>query len=670
MPRIQLQKQNLSKVFACFWFFCSPPVDRPDVRHWSDDLYRAAPQFSHFEDFISDFDIDKDRESLEEEAVERANLIKELESTERSTQSAGQLFHHDKQLMDLLLQQSVYLKFKLDREFYYQTGHWRRLELDDKLQEEREQELENLSLKTLGLARNMVNQYTFEADTNLSLLIRLMGRINNPNILLFFDQFKKKYSASSQLPVVYHIMGEYHFHLGEWDKAEAMLKAAMEAKESTSRPYTVFKLGWLHIMRSQGEKDPSQRDEALRKAVAAFRLSLKLIEDGDYDESLFNIKGEALKDLAWTLAESRAAETDVLALLTDFKETQVLKDYRYYLAVDSSRDGDAKRASEAFAQLLPVMQTDRELPRILLNQGETYRLQKNYSQLIETYKSVRALLQDEAPWLEEHEDDPDYLSLVQKQLAHHIAFAAQQAHQEGEKLPDNSNEAKAQPAVATPGITRQALFSASQDLYKLYGEWFPQGDALEDAAYNNALSLFYLGNLDRSVELLTTIAGNEKSKFRREASYNAVMVAAAWDGQQKLAPLPALGKAKSPIPFPKVRTILLERIEAYLKDFPNAEEKRTLQYMAAQSYFEYGYYPEALRRFDVLINEAPETEQGEASLHAFLNYQVEAQNWTELIETCQAYLKNKRIIDAGHRKIIRQTLDYAKGQTQTSAAAP
>jgi hypothetical protein len=41
---------------------------------------------------------------------------------------------------------------------------------------------------------------------------------------------------------------------------------------------------------------------------------------------------------------------------------------------------------------------------------------------------------------------------------------------------------------------------------------------------------------------------------------------------------------------------------------------------------------------------------------------VETARWDDLIAICKEYLKNKSVASSGHRKLIRQTLEYARSQ--------
>lgn len=666
------KQRRTTQFMAGFWFFSSPAAFRPDVRHWGDDLFKAAPPYVAYEDFLSTLDLDEELEEIEADAKARQEKIKALESIDRAALSAGQAYHSDKQLVELLLLEATYLNFQAQREAYLSKGPWRRppplAESDGLLRE-----YQALSFRTLEVARKLVNNANFDGPENLALLIRLLGRTHNDNIHLFAEQFVKKYPSSPLLAQVQHTLAEYYAHAGEWDKAEAKVKAAMENKSSPLRPYSVYKLAWIHIMKVAAEKDAAVRAEAFKKAQVAFRLSHKLMEEWKGDDPVFDLKNEALIDLAWMMAENRTPSEEAKKFFATLDAEDAYRSYLYYRGVDAVRDGDFRLAHTSFNELLPLEKIDsRQQPRLLLNVAELHLRSQDYISLVSTYEKIKSLFAPEHPWLEAWEDDKELQEVSLKQLSQHMAAAASITYQEAEKMSDETAPAPpaAPPALAavTPTYPRSAramLFETSKELYRLYGVWYPGGEALQEARYNEALSHFYTGEPEKSLALLSSIAADEGNPFAQQASYNAVLVAVNYDQQAPSPPLPESGKAQAPVPLGRAKALLVERIDTFLARYPEAEERVTLQYMAAQSYYAYGHYPEAIKRFDAIVQSAPETEQGESALHTMLGYEVEAGLWPSVISRCESYLKNKKITAAGHRKILRQTLTYARGQTAT-----
>ncbi len=632
---------------------------RPDLRHWAEDIYAAAPQFEDFEDFLSDLELDDGPEDLKKAQDKRLEELKALESIDLTKESSGRGFLLAKQMLELSFKISSYQRMAAERELYYKSNQWRLQDPGQRLGIPKLSDIEAHSLKSLGFARNLVNSYTFEPDYGQYLLIRLLARTQNQNLFLFLDQFKKRFPNSSYMPHVNQVLAEYYFKLKEYDKAENLLKTTMDNKDTQIRPYVIYKLAWIHIMRTQSENDAGKRKANLEKAAVALRLSLKLLKDWDFYKPLFNLKQEAAIDLAWVFAELRTPKAEVQSYFKENKPKEAYMSFLVYLAVDAVRDGDSKLAEASFGEYLPEEVEDRDYPRNLMSQIELFILSRNFDKVLEGYKKIRSLFEEENPWMKEWHKDTLLIEHSQKQLSSHLVLTATKLQQEAERMASQPPPPKPK---SGPVYDSSKLMVISKSYYDLFMEWYPNSDAQDDARYNYALLVFQNGEAENAIQLLSKIANDLKSQHRRDAAYSLVIAAANWDATQTLPKLPELGKAKNPVPLTKSKTLLIEKIDFFYKNWPEDEQNVPALYTAAQTLFEFGHYEDALKRFDSLIKLAPKSEQGESALNTLLSFYVEAQRWDDLIPLCKEYLSNKAITGAGHRKIIRQTLEYAKTQ--------
>jgi len=94
------------------------------------------------------------------------------------------------------------VRFMAERELFFKSKDWRLQDITARSKIPKQAEIESHSFKTVGFARNLVNNYTFEQDRNQYLLIRLLARTQNSNLFLFLDQFKKRFPNSTFLPHV------------------------------------------------------------------------------------------------------------------------------------------------------------------------------------------------------------------------------------------------------------------------------------------------------------------------------------------------------------------------------------------------------------------------------------------------------------------------------------
>ncbi|HYX38416.1 MAG TPA: hypothetical protein VE954_35385 [Oligoflexus sp.] len=631
---------------------------RPDVRHWAEDIYAAAPRFEDHEDFLSDLNLDEDLDDLKEAQEKRAEELKSLEAIDLAKESSGRGFLLAKQLVELSLKISSYQRMMAERDLYFKSKDWRLQDPTARTKIPKQADIESHSFKTVGFARNLVNSYTFEQDRNQYLLIRLLARTQNSNLFLFLDQFKKRFPSSTFMPHVNLALAEYYFQLKEYEKSEGLLKTVMDNKTTPVRPYAIYKLAWVHIMRTQNEKDNAKRLAGLEKAAVALRLTHKLMNDWDAYKPVFKLKEESAVDLAWVFAEMRTPKADVQKYFDENKPKTAYQTYLVYLAVDAIRDGDSKLAETAFAEYLPQQVESRYYPQNLMSQIDLFIQTRSFDKVLEGYKKIRGLFDEENPWMKEWNKDKQLVETYQKQLANHLVLTAAKIQQEAEKM-------GAQPPAKVKGqpfYDSSKLMVISKGYYDLFMDWYPNSDAQDDARYNYALLVFQNGEMERAIQLLSKIAADTKSEHRRDAAYSLVVAAANWDSTQQVPKLPEPGKAKDPVPLSKSKAVLIEKIDFFHKNWPEDEQNIPALYTAAQTLFEFGHYEDAMRRFDGLIKLAPKSEQGEAALNTLLSFYVEATRWDDLITVCKEYLANKTVASSGHRKLIRQTLDYAKSQ--------
>jgi TolA-binding protein len=632
---------------------------RPDVRHWAEDIYAAAPRYEDHEDFLSDLNVDEDFEDLKEAQSKQIEELKKLEEIDLSKESSGRGFLLAKQLVETSLKISTFQRMMAEREIFFKSKDWRLQDVTARNKIPKQSEIESHSFKTVGFARNLVNNYTFEQDRNQYLLIRLLARTQNSNLFLFLDQFKKRFPNSSFMSHVNLALAEYYFQLKEYDKAEGLLKAIMDNKTTAVRPYAIYKLAWVHIMRTQNEKDSAKRMAGLEKAAVALRLTHKLMNDWDAYKPAFKLKEEAAVDLAWVFAEMRSPKADVQKYFEDNKPKAGYHTYLVYLAVDAIRDGDSKLAESAFAEYLPNEVESRYYPRDLMSQIDLFIQTRSFDKVLEGYKKIRALFEEDNPWMKEWRKDKQLVESYQKQLSNHLILTASKIQQEAEKM---GSQPPPKAVKGQPVYDASKLMVISKSYYDLFMDWYPNSDAQDEARYNYALLVFQNGEMERAIQLLTKIANDTKSEHRRDAAYSLVVAAANWDSTQPVPKLPDPGKAKNPVPLTKSKSTLVEKIDFFHKNWPEDEQNIPALYTAAQTLFEFGHYEDAMRRFDGLVKLAPKTEQGEAALNTLLSYYVEVARWDDLITICKQYLANKTVASSGHRKLIRQTLDYAKSQ--------
>ncbi len=633
--------------FACKTTSDDYPID---VRHWGLDLASATPRLEHLEDYLSDLDLEGNIKDLEKDHEKRMKEIETLRTTDISSESLGMTYNIKKRMALALMRESAYFRAKAERRLYFDTKQWRLTNPELLLSIKKDKDLEENSFKILELTREIAAKFKFDLDENQYLLIRIMARQQSSSLGLYTNEFRKSFVASPYAAKVNALLAVNAFDLKDMAKADALLKELMENKTSELRPYIAFQVAWLHITKALAEKDAAKSAEFLNKGAVGLRLAIKLMEDDKGAKHTFDLKKEAAHDLAWVLAELNVAGADAQKTLKDNQAEARYRDFQKYAAMKAIRSKKFPEAEALIKELQFEQEKAIDYPHYKFMLAELSFAKGDYAGVQQRLKEIKELIsKPEVPWFEEWKDDSTLIQLVDSQVGSQIVSTALALKAKGEQEKDK---------------VRDESFSRSREFMKLYADWYPKGEALDDFRYQAALLEYHGGNLEKSIEQMGLIAKDSASKHKKSAIYDAMVITSEWDEKQPLPKLPEIGHAKAPVALTKSKAALIGRIEAYLKDEPGAENAINLRYSIADIYHTFGHYDKSVPLFDALIAEAPKTEIGAAALNLQLSYLTEAFRWDELIERCKTYLKNKDLIEAGHRKVIRQTLEYAKYMVQ------
>ena len=673
---MKMIKYCILSLVALSYYGCKTTSDdfRPDVRHWGLDLAMASPKIDQLEDFINDLNLAESQQDLQNDHDKRVAQLNELQAIDLKEQSPGTAYNIKKKIALAKMREASYFRAMAGRRLYYNTNQWRLENADLLLEIRKDKDVENIAFETLEITRDLAANATFDRDENQYLLIRVMARQRSQNLLLYYDQFKKVFGTSPYAVKVNALLAANAIDVQDYTKADAMLKALMADKSSDIKPYVAFQVAWLNIAQALHETDLKKRSPLLTKAQIGLRLCLKLMKERDKKPSSLDLQLEAGIDLAWLAAEQGMGPAEAKKLLVENAAEKFYRDYLEYAAMESVRNGQIPTAELQVKELQFEHQEDRDFPKTLFIQADAALAGNDLSLVQQRYQEIRNLFKPETPWFEKWKEDKVLLDLLEQQLGSHIVSSALMMKAKGEALAQTPAAAvtphpplpSKDAGVKSKVLTREDYFSRSRDLIKLYAEWYPKGQALDDLCYQTALLEYHSGHLEKSIELLATIAKDKTSKHQKEATYDGMIAVSEWDESFAVSALPEAGKVKKPIPLPKSKTLLIEKIQAYLASEPQAENTINLQFSIASIYHNFGYYDKSLPLFDTIILADPKSEAGGNALFFTLNYLLETTQWAQLIEKCKTYLANKEVAGAGHRKDLRQHLEYAKSMLPNS----
>lgn len=190
-----------------------------------------------------------------------------------------------------------------------------------------------------------------------------------------------------------------------------------------------------------------------------------------------------------------------------------------------------------------------------------------------------------------------------------------------------------------------ALFPASKFAYEMR---FQLGD------------LFYkLEQFDEAAKAYeATVLADPKGKYLIEAANDNIL---AVEEHLKDLNLPRAPKAAGdkPLEIHPEKKRLIDACDRYVKFVPpeKAEKLISVMFKPAKIFYDHNQFEEAIKRFEVIILQAPQAEESEYAANLVIDVYNLREDWERLYETSSRYLKMAPLIE--NREKLKKDLDKA-----------
>lgn len=499
-------------------------------------------------------------------------------------------------------------------------------------------------VKSANAFRKLVTEYPKNPRTDAALyaLAKTLGRLDNDNAELYFKQLLKSYPQSPLIPEAHLALGEYYFDKHQVPKAMESYKAAMKYKESKVYPYAVYKLGWAYY-NSDAKSQDDQRKNA-DKALTAFKLVVALSDKMKEKGTKLNLRQEAINDLVLVWAETERVD-EAWDYFKKIGEQTAFYDLLEKLGNIYVENGEDQKAVKVYGRLLKESPDRKSNPEIHAKLVDIYERTGKVPMVVATLKDMSQIYVFESSWLKTNAADKETIGDAKERTERNIHRLGAIYHARGVKT-NNDN-----------------LLRAAVEIYKLYLRSFPDHDNAYELRYYLADIYFLFKQWENASDEYLKVANDRpKGKYLKDAAFNAVVALNKADLETKYPPLPPAGQVSKAIPLPRVKKKLLIAIDTYVKLLPNEDAGNPMRFTAAQANFDYGYYDEAVKRFEKILTEIPKTKQGENSLKVIMAYFNEKKDWDQVITRSRKYLDTKSIVAAGHKPVIEANLKNAMFQ--------
>jgi TolA-binding protein len=495
------------------------------------------------------------------------------------------------------------------------------------------------------------------SDATIYSLARTLSRLNDDNAAQYYAQMIKNHPKSKLIPDAWLALGELHFDKHRIKEATTAYQNVMNFKTHRAYPYAVYKLGWC-FYNSQGVNE-KKTGENLEKSLAAFQLVVKLSDK--QKASNFNLRDEALRDLVMVFAELE--DTDrAWAYFKGIGETD-----RFYAMLERlggmyAEAGKTGKAIETYSRLVEESPTRKNNPQIYKAMVSLYDLSNRFPDVVKTIRSMQSIFVKDSSWISKNAAEPKVLADAKSVTERTMHRYGTLFHSRGQKIKDKNLEGLA----AEIYTTYLESFEKAEPAYEL--RYYLADIQLDQKKYAQASANFVVVAKQKPKD----------GKYLKDAAFNAVDAISLWAQSEKFPPVPPPGQATNPIDLPKIKKLYADSIDFYISLLPKESNGIPMRYTAAQIYFDYGHYTEALKRFDALALNHSNSKQGQAASRIMIGYFNEKTDWRSVIAYGKKFQNNKSLMQDATVKayienslrtaLFNSALAYEKAADHTKAA--
>lgn len=477
----------------------------------------------------------------------------------------------------------------------------------------------------------------------------------------------QKYPRSRYVPEAWVRIGEYYFDYTGDDVDEKLRDAiyaynkAVEHGDSPLFDKALYKLGWTHYRLN--EFGPS---------VAAF---VRLVDHYDRrkaegEEGGGDLRAEALQYTAISFSDETWGGVD---RLTDYFTRIGNRGWEHELyrrlgdvLFDSTRYTEAVAAYRIVLQRNPLA---ADAPQVQEKIVQAFaRDQNRNAAFAERGKLVREYGEDSA-WAEANRDDPEALQTARELVERAYLASAQFHHAQAMEYEKASAEegASAEQRAQQAALALQS-WRAAAEAYGGYMKAFPHSKRIHDIRYYHAETLY------NSLQFLA--AAEEYARVRDSSSDEKVIAGAAYSVvlslQREIEKQEALGKLAKrepctpeacaavesfePLEMPELRRRLIEEADTYMARAPEAEDAPLLSYKAAQTWFAYFHFDEALRRYEEVVSRFPEHEVALFAWEDMIISWLLRKDWEQVEALADRVLRESRAVQDDPKKLAEKRL--------------
>jgi len=419
--------------------------------------------------------------------------------------------------------------------------------------------------------------------------------------------------------------GEYYFNEGALHRALKSYEYAAKDKRSRVYGFALYKQAWCYYNLQEWEK-----------AIERFRATIFYSQMSDElsGENRISLAREAQKDFvkAYSFVGESTKAKFVLADISnseDCSEPECLKLLEQLGSVWADQ-GKFDDAAYLFKQLIQLRPKNTRNPYyqgkivdLVSRSGEKPRVIAECRALVDAYNRVLDLV-NRGEGGEEAKTDLEEARLLAESTVRRLA---QLWNREAKK-------------TRQPKTYEHALV-----LYEDYMKLFADAKYAYEMRFQLA-DLFY--KLERFDEAATayqkTVEADPKGEFLVDAANDNIL---AVEEHLKDLRLPKPAQGKGPLEIHEQRMRLVGACDRYVKFVPadKVKDLPKIKYKAARIFYEHNQFPEALRRFDEIVQSHPKVDEADIAANLVIDIHNLTEDWKKLYEASASYLRLAPLVE-------------------------
>lgn len=481
--------------------------------------------------------------------------------------------------------------------------------------------------------------------------------------MVAFERLIKKYPKSRYVPDAWLAFGEYYFtksktkaDLGQIQKALEAYKAASNYPENQVYAFAIYKQGWCHFLLND-----------FQNAMDKFKTVILMGElngAGSIDPKGKSGKATLIREARNDYVRAYERIGSPQDARADFAKVASSADDRFAMMTQLANlyygEGKDKEAAITFNMLIKEKPLSPEAPGFqakivdcVLRAGNKKMTVQQVRKLVEVVDAVdkAGVVKDDAAKAKLEEAK----TLSERTLSN----LAVNWHNEAKKTRD------------------EEVFGLANDVYSDYLTLFPDNPKAYDMRFFWAELLYdSLQKFDKAAQEYTKVVEQDVKKIESKqkpgarmvnAAYNSIL---AWDEVVKKAEEAGQLKAdttditkKATIPAQKQG--LLDACERYIKYVPGEDKKVEIAFKAANIYYRYNNFDEAVKRFaDIALNHADyKFEDGQRAGEVAANLVLDSYNllgdWTKVNEWARKFYANDKLAVGKFREDLAKVLEQS-----------